>query len=84
MPRPEHIWPDTNSQYNTATRAEAVVVARAKGVILLYTLFEEPLPGLVALTTEVNSLWLQALNHISNTGNIEASEESVKLVTRLN
>ena len=83
-PRHEHIWPDTNSRRNTATSAEAAVVARAKGPFLLYTLFDEPLPGPVALMTEVHRVWLQALNHISDTGNIEASEESVKLVSRLN
>ena len=62
--------------------AEAAVVARAKGLILLYTLFDEPLPGPVALTTQVYRVWLQALNHISDAGNIEASEQSVKLISR--
>jgi len=61
--------------------AEAAVVGQAKGLILLCTLLDEPLPGLVALTTQVQCVWLQALNHISNAGNIEASEESVKLVS---
>jgi len=62
--------------------AEEAVVARAKGLILPYTLFDEPLPGPVALTSQVHRVWLQALNHISDSGNIEASEESVKLVRR--
>jgi len=62
--------------------AEGVVVARAKGLILLYALFDEPLPGPVALTTQVHGVWLQALNQISYAGNMEASEESVKLVSR--
>jgi len=62
--------------------AEGAVVAWAKGLILLYTLFDEPLPGPVALTTQVHHVWLQALNHISDAGNIEAYEESVKLVSR--
>jgi len=62
--------------------AEAAIVARAKGLILLYTLFDKPLLGPVALTTQVHRMWLQALNHISDAGNIEASEESVKLVSR--
>jgi len=78
----EHIWPETNSRRNTARGAEGAVVAQAKGLILLYTHFDEPLPGPVALTTQVHRVWLQALNHISDTGNIEASEESVKLVSR--
>ena len=54
---------------------------RAKGLILLYTLFDEPLPGPVGLTTQVHRVWLQALNQISDAGNIEASEESVKVVS---
>jgi len=78
----EHIWPETNSRRNTAMRAEGAIVARVKGLILRYTLFDEPLQGPVALTTQVHRVWLQALNHISNAGNIEASEESVKLVSR--
>jgi len=82
MPGHEHIWPETNSRCNTAMGAEGAVLARAKGLILLYTLFDEPLPGPVALTTQVHRVWLQALNHISDAGNIEASEESVKFVSR--
>jgi len=62
--------------------AEGAVIARAKGLILLYTLFDEPLPGPVALTTQGHRVWLQALNQISDAGNIEASEESVKVVSR--
>jgi len=62
--------------------AEGAVIARAKGLILQYTLFDEPLPGPVALTPQVHRVWLQALNHISDRGNIEASEASVKFVSR--
>jgi len=54
MPGQEHIWPETNSRRNTAMGAEGAVVARAKGLILLYILFDEPLPGPVALTTQVH------------------------------
>jgi len=62
--------------------AEGAVVALAKGLILLYTLFDKLLPGPVALMTQVHRVWLQALNHISDAGSIEASQESVKLVSR--
>jgi len=82
MPGHEHIWPETNSKRITAMGAEGAVVARAKGLILLYTLFDEPLLGPEASTTQVHSVWLQALNNISDAGNVEASEESVKLVSR--
>jgi len=58
MPDHEHIWPETNSRRNTAMGAEGAVVARAKGLILLCTLFDEPLPGPVALTTQVHCVWL--------------------------
>ena len=80
-PRHGHIWPDINSRRNTATGAEGAVVVAAKALILRYTLFDEPLPGPVVLTAQVHQVWLQALNQISRAGNIEASEESVKLVS---
>jgi len=82
MPGHAHTWPETNSRRNTAMGAEGAVVARAKRCILLYTLFDEPLPRPVALTTQVQRVWLQALNNISNAGNVEASEESVKVASR--
>jgi len=82
MPGHEHTCPETNSWRNTAMGAEGPVVAWATGLILLYTLFHDPLPGPVALTTQVHRLWLQALNHISDAGNIVPSEESVKVVSR--
>jgi len=82
MPGHQHIWPETNSWRKTGMGVEGAVVARAKGLILLYTLFDKPLPGAVALTTQVHHVWLQVLNHISDAGNIEVSEESVKCVSR--
>jgi len=82
MPGHEHMWPETNSRRNTAMGAEGAVIVRAKGLILLYTLFDERLPGPVALTTLVHRVSVQALNHISDAGNIEASEKGVKVVTR--
>jgi len=78
----EHIWPETNSRRNAAMGAEGAVVARTKGLILLYTLFDKSPPGPVALTNQVHRVWLQALNQISDAGNMEAPEESVKVVSR--
>ena len=80
-PRYQHIWPDVISWRNTASRAQAAIVARAKVLILRYTLFVDPLPGVVALTAEVHRVWLQALMEISDAGQIEPSEESIKVVS---
>ena len=48
--------------------AEAAIVAWAKVLILRYTLFVDPLLGVVALTSEVHHVWLQALMEISDAG----------------
>jgi len=42
--------------------AEGAVVARAKGLILLYTLFDKQLPGPVALTTHVTGAPYREVN----------------------
>jgi len=76
MPQHQHIWPDTNSGHNTVMEAEAAIIAQAKGLILLDTLFDEALLGPVELRTQVHRVWLPVLNHISNAGNIEASEKA--------
>jgi len=81
-PGHKHIWPETNSWRNTAMGAEEAVLARAKRLILLYTLFDEPLLGPVALTTQVHGVWLQVRNHLSDAGNIEESEKTLKSVSR--
>ena len=54
---------------------------QAKARILWYTLLVNPLPGPVTLTSEVHRAWLEALNHIFNAENMEASEEIIKIVT---
>ena len=80
-PHDEHILLKTLSWRNTATRVEAAVVTRAKALILWYTLFVDPLPGPVTLTSQVHRAWLEALDHISDAGDMEASEESIKIVS---
>ena len=57
------------------------VVTRAKALILWYTLFVDPLPGLITLTSEVHGTWLKALEYITDGGNMEASEENIKIVS---
>jgi hypothetical protein len=80
-PRHEDILPDPKSRRNTARGAEAAVVTRAKALILWYTLFENPLPRPVTLVSQVHRVWLEALNDISDAGNIGASEENIKIVS---
>jgi len=49
-------------------------------LILRYTLFDYPLANPVALTSQIFTVWGKALETISDAGNIEPSEESVKQV----
>jgi len=79
-PRHEPIWPGTNSRRNTATGAEAAVIARAKILLLRYTLFVNPLPATATLMSEVHRCWLNGLDDISDAGNIEPSEAGIKIV----
>ena len=55
-------------------------MSQAKTLILRYTLFVDPLPGVVALTSEVHRAWLQVLEEVSDAGQIEPLEESIKVV----
>ena len=79
--RYQHIWPDVISQRNTASGAEVAIVAWAKVLILWYTLFVDTLPGVVTLTLEVHYIWLQVVKEISDAGQTEPSEESIKVVS---
>ena len=45
-PHDQHVLLNTPSLRNTATGVEAAVVTRAKALILRYTLFVDPLPGI--------------------------------------
>jgi len=80
-PQHEHICPGTNSRRNIATGAEAAVITRAKTLILQYTLFINPLPAPATLMSKVHRSWLKALDDISDAGNIEPSEASIKIVS---
>ena len=50
-------------------------------LMLKYTLLDNPLPNPVALTSQIYTVWGKALETISDAGNIEPSEESVKQVS---
>jgi len=47
-------------------------------LILRYTLFDNPLPNLVALTSQIYTVGGKALETISDAANIEPWEESVQ------
>jgi len=81
-PRHEHILPGTKSRRNIAIGAEADVITRAKILILSYTLFVNPIPAPASLVSEVHRSWLKGLDDISDAGNIEASDASLKLVSQ--
>jgi len=76
-----HIRLDTNSRRNTGTWAEAAVIVRAKTLILWYTLFVNPLLAPAVLMSEVHRVWQKALEDISDSGNIEPSVASIKIVS---
>ena len=80
-PHDEHMLLNTPSRRNTATGVEAAVVTRAKALILWYTRFVDPLLGPVTLTSQVHRAWLEALDSIADAGDMEASEESIKIVS---
>jgi len=80
-PHSEDTWPGTQSRRNTWRGVEAAVVTQAKALILWYTLFVDPLSAPITLTSEVHSAWLKALDYIADAGNMEASEENIKIVS---
>ncbi|PUU72974.1 hypothetical protein B9Z19DRAFT_1069350, partial [Tuber borchii] len=69
----------TNSRRNTVTGVEGEIVVVAKYLMLQYTLFVDPLPDPVTLTSAVHGVWSRAQDEIADAGNIEASEKSLDL-----
>ena len=65
------------------TGPERTILERAMTLILRRTLFDDPLPNAVTLTSEMYILWGKALDEISDAENIQPSEESVKQVSLL-
>ena len=80
-PHHEDIWLNTPSRRNTGTGVEAAVLTRVKALIPWYTLYVNPLPGPVTLTSQVHCAWLEGLDNISDAENMEASEENIKIVS---
>ena len=81
---PRHgIWPAIESRRITVRGPEQAVFEPEITLILRCTLFDDPLQNAVTLTSQVYILWGKVLDEISNAGNIEPSEESVKQVSLL-
>ena len=81
-PRQEN-WLGSNSRRNMVTGAERAIVEFAKSLILRYTLFEDPLPNVVALTAQVHRVWDAAVARIADSEYIAPTEECVNLVSGL-
>jgi hypothetical protein len=62
---------------------ERAILEHAKTLILRYTLFEQPLPNVVALTAQVHKVWDAAVANIADAENIEPSEQCISLVSGL-
>ena len=78
IPRPGRPRPATDSWRNTVTGVEGTIFEPAMALILRYTLFDNPLPNLVALTSQIYTVGGKALETISDAANIEPWEESVQ------
>jgi len=61
IPRPGRPRPATDSRPNTLTGAEGTILEQAMALMLRYTLFHNPLPNPVALTTQIYTVWGKAL-----------------------
>jgi len=71
-----------NSGRNTVTGVEGEILGVAKDLMLQYTLYVNPLPNPVALTSEVHSVWSRAQDEIADAGNIEPSSRSIDIVSQ--
>jgi len=71
-----------NSRRNTVIGVEGQILGVAKDLMLQYTLYVNPLPNRVALTSEVHSVWSRAQDEIADTGNIEPSSKSIVIVSQ--
>jgi len=71
-----------NSRRTTVTDVEGEILGVAKDLMLQYTLYVNPLPNPVALTSEVHSVWSRAQDEIADAGNIEPSSKSINIVSQ--
>jgi len=61
---------------------EGEILGVVKDLMLQYTLYVNPLPHLVALTSEVHRVWSRAQDEIADAGNIEPSSKSINIVSQ--
>jgi len=75
-------WPRsaTPSQRNNVTGADGIILEQAIALMLLSTLFDNPLRNPAAVTCEIYTVWGKVLEKISDAGNSEPSEGSVNPV----
>ena len=77
------IWPAIELRRNMVTGAVRAILEWAMTLMLRCTLFDDPLPNAVTLTSQVYILWGKALDEISDAGNNEPLVDSVKQVSLL-
>jgi len=65
------------------TGAERAILEFAKSLILRYTLSEDLLPNVVALTGQVHKVWDAAMARVAVTEYVAPMEECVNLVSGL-
>jgi len=71
-----------NPRRNTVTGMKGEILGVAKDLMLQYTIYVNPLPNPVALTSEVHSVWSRAQDEIADAANIEPSWQSIDLVSQ--
>jgi len=64
------------------TGVEGAILGVANNLMLQYTLYVDQLPNLVALTSEVHSVWSRAQDEITDAGYIEPLFNSLDIVSQ--
>jgi len=71
-----------NSRRNTVTGVEGEILGVAKDLMVQYTLYVNPLPNPVVLTSAVHSVWSRGQDEMADAGNIEPSSKSIDIVSQ--
>jgi len=70
-----------DSRRNTVRGVEGEIVGVANDLMLQYTLYVNPPPNPLALTSDVHSVWSHAHDEIADAGNIEPLSKSIDIVS---